>query len=243
MHKRFNLIVIFFASIQFLQPVIFTKGIDLFNLSTKVQAETNKSYINKAVKAMNNGEIENAISIINKGLEQKPDYPLNMLSYSLLATIYATSKQYNQSILNYTRAIEAAPDSEPTLAGMYAMRAKQKEDNKDLRGAISDYTIAIEKESGTFDVSKWHNMRAYSKMLIGDNQGAIEDYSFSINLNPSSRDSSGLYLLRGYNKTITKDIKGSCSDLEKAKELGGLTIEQVKEAEESFKCSFYRIPN
>ena len=98
-------------------------------------------------------------------------------------------------------------------AKKYAKSAHEKYMNNDYKGAIEDYTKAIELNPK--DDSNYKE-RGSVKKEIKDYQGAIEDYTKAIELDPNSSFS---YSARGYAKAKIKDYQGAIEDYTKAIEL------------------------
>ena len=96
----------------------------------------------------------------------------------------------------------------------YVNRGNAKYDLQDFRGAIQDYSKAIELDP-SYAVAYFN--RGNAKYDLQDYIGAIQDYSKAIELDPS-------YFKAYYNRGITKyflnDIDGACLDWSKAGELG-----------------------
>jgi tetratricopeptide (TPR) repeat protein len=86
----------------------------------------------------------------------------------------------------------------------------QKEDYK---GAIDDYTKAIEVDSNYADA---YYYRGYAKFTLKDYQGAIIDYTKNVELDPKSYDG---FIDRGDVKYILKDYKGAIDDFSSSLEL------------------------
>ncbi len=84
----------------------------------------------------------------------------------------------------------------------------------DCRGAIQDYTKAIELNPE--DVKAYYR-RGNAKAYLKDYKGAIADYSKAIELNPKDADA---YAGRGLAKITLGQKDSGCLDLSKAGELG-----------------------
>jgi len=92
-----------------------------------------------------------------------------------------------------------------------------KQNLEDSRGAIQDYSKAIELNQND---AVAHYNRGVAKHNLGDYRGAIQDFNKAIELNPNYADA---YHNRGLEKIKLKDINGGCLDLSKAGELGNAT--------------------
>jgi len=116
-------------------------------------------------------------------------------------------------MLDYNNAIKL--DSNYVEA--YFNRGVLKKDLGDFRGAIQDYTKAIELNSKDTSVYILFNNRAYAKLQIGDFHGAIEDCNRAIELKPNYYRA---YYARGAAKIELGDKDSGCKDLMKSYELG-----------------------
>ena len=88
------------------------------------------------------------------------------------------------------------------FAGNIAWRsAEQKFEKGDFKGAIADYTKAIEINP---QYSEAYINRGIAKSDLGDTQGAIADYNKAIDINPQY---AVAYNNRGYAKYNLKDFQ------------------------------------
>ena len=100
-----------------------------------------------------------------------------------------------------------------SLALMYKEHGRLKSANGDKRGAIEDYTKAIEIDPNY--VTAYYN-RAIVKSTIGDKKGAVKDYTKVIELDSLK---SGAYYGRGNARAFLGDTKGGIADLTKVIEI------------------------
>jgi tetratricopeptide (TPR) repeat protein len=98
------------------------------------------------------------------------------------------------------------PVSDTPTADDFLVSAMDKNDRRDVRGAIADYTKAIALNPN-YPIAYYR--RALSKEQIGDRQGAMADYSRTIDLNPLATDA---YISRGLNKGILGNWKSALQD-------------------------------
>jgi tetratricopeptide (TPR) repeat protein len=96
------------------------------------------------------------------------------------------------------------------MADDFLVSAMDKNDRRDVRGAIADYTQAIALKPN-YTIAYYR--RGLSKEQIGDRRGAIADYSRTIALNPLATDA---YLARGLNKGILGDWQTALQDYDSA---------------------------
>lgn len=83
----------------------------------------------------------------------------------------------------------------------------------DYKGAIADYTNAIDIDSNFADA---YYYRAYTKFTLKDYQGAIIDYTKNVELDPRSYNG---FIDRGDVKYILKNYKGAIDDFSSSLEL------------------------
>lgn len=95
----------------------------------------------------------------------------------------------------------------------YFDRGKLKGNSKDLRGAISDFTKAIEINPSFKEA---YSFRGASKNDLRDFKGAIEDYSIAIKIDPTD---ASIFNMRGIAKASLSDYQGVVEDFDKALEL------------------------
>jgi len=123
---------------------------------------------------------------------------------------YFAQKQWDESIAEYTRAIEI----DPNLAAAYSNRGSAYGEKGDYDKAIAEYSTAIKLAPGLADTYRNRGI-AYGKK--GDYDKAIADLDTVIALDP--RDA-----LAYYNRGAAYDKKGDKikaeADFAKAKELG-----------------------
>ncbi len=99
-------------------------------------------------------------------------------------------------------------------AVFYYKRGRNKTDDKDSYGAISDYSKAIEIDSRYANAYHW---RGLEKLYIKDYYGAISDFNKTLQITPNDEM---VYGSLGIAKMFMKDMKGACSDWRKASSLG-----------------------
>jgi tetratricopeptide (TPR) repeat protein len=125
-------------------------------------------------------------------------------------TNYFTQKLWDQSIAEFTTAIELYPK----LAIAYNNRGSTYGEKGDYDRAIADYTRAIEIDPNFAEAYRNRGI-AYGKK--GDYDSAIADLTIGITLDPKDT-------LSYYNRAIAYDKKGEKAnaeaDFKKAKELG-----------------------
>ena len=99
-------------------------------------------------------------------------------------------------------------------ANEYYNRGYDKDELKDYKGAIEDYTKVIEINPN-YAIAYYN--RGISKAELKDHNGAISDYTKAIDINPNYAKA---YYNRGLDKYDLGDTNGACKDARKAQELG-----------------------
>lgn len=102
--------------------------------------------------------------------------------------------------------LDKAIDVYPKDAFIFIKNGKDKEINRDLRGAIDDYDRAIK-------FSLIYIYRGYVKSRVGDIEGAVKDYEKAESL---KRKYHYVYFLRARMKEINKNFKGALRDYDDA---------------------------
>jgi tetratricopeptide (TPR) repeat protein len=92
----------------------------------------------------------------------------------------------------------------------YYRRADERSEQKDYRGAIAEYTKAIQLKP---DYAEVYISRGRARYNLQDYQGAIADYNQSIRLKPHF---SGAFFGRGQSRFYLKDYQGAIADYDQA---------------------------
>jgi protein O-mannosyl-transferase len=115
--------------------------------------------------------------------------------------------------LLYLQTADSAIYYADNLGFLYNTRGNAKSDLEDYRGAITDYTKAIELDPK--DPTAYNNM-GNAKSRLQDFQGAVADYTKAIELDANDAD---VYNNRGNAKSDMQDYVGAIADYNKAIEL------------------------
>ncbi|MDJ0578705.1 serine protease [Crocosphaera sp.] len=161
------------------------------------------------------GKYELAIADYNKAIEVYPQnrdlasFHLASL-YSGLAFVYQRMDDYQQQIVNLTKALELDPSDHLT----YQIRGQSHNFNGQYNLAIQDMTKAIELQPDNAD---YYHQRGGFKSSLGDNQGALEDYNRAIELD---RNNASAYSKRASLYTDQfQDYKKAMEDYDRAIEI------------------------
>lgn len=102
--------------------------------------------------------------------------------------------------------------SRPKNDNLEAGRAKHK--SGDYKGAIEDYTKAIELDPKNLDA---YAARGYARRMLGDYPESLQDYEKVIEMDPKNANA---YAGRGLTKIKSGDKENGCKDLTTAKDMG-----------------------
>ncbi len=125
--------------------------------------------------------------------------PLLLGSTTALATaavVFSTQAAHAQSAADYVNA------------------GIEKGKRDDFKGAIADFTRAIEIDPQ--DALAYYN-RGLSKYNLGNHQGSIADYNKAIQIDPQF---APVYRNLGIVKELVNDLQGACANWIKASSLG-----------------------
>jgi len=99
-------------------------------------------------------------------------------TYSMRAILYMQQERYAEAEEDLTYAIHLMPSSSD-----YINRALARYHQQNLRGAMSDYDIAVDMDPGSF---LGHYNRGLLRAQVGDNNRAIEDFDYVISQEPDN---------------------------------------------------------
>ena len=159
------------------------------------------------------GNINNSIIYLNEAIEIKP----NDARFYISRGTFRGTKNYEDAIEDYTKAIEIEPNS----VFAYRLRADSKRKLGDYQGAIDDYTKAIEIYPNK---AYLYNYRASAKRKLGDNEGADEDDKKADKLKDKSWQRDFLNM-KSHSPSDAKLLIGGVKGLKDAWRLGVLHVE------------------
>jgi tetratricopeptide (TPR) repeat protein len=154
----------------------------------------------------NRDSLEKNIYYLEKAVAVNPNYTAAWMN---LASHYKNDKR---AIECYTKAIEL---NTPFITYAYCQRGKCKRNLKDYKGAIADFTKAIEINAIGNSIFKVYVDRGVTKDELKDYKGAIDDYTKALDIAPKNHSYS--YYYRGNSKLKAGDKEGACLDWNKAK--------------------------
>lgn len=124
-------------------------------------------------------------------------------AWSMKAAMYAGREQYGEA----EHALDRAIVQKPRVPGLYVNRALVRYHQHNIRGAMSDYDVAI-------DIDKYNYVAHYNRGLlraqVGDDNRAIEDFNYVLDVEPDN-------MIALYNRAIlldqTGDYRGAIRDI------------------------------
>ena len=146
-------------------------------LSDNANAEAD-NHFDRGLKCMVIKEPINAIAEFTKAINIKPDH---VNAYIYRGNAYKELENYKEAVMDYTRAIKLAPESNVMV---YIDRADIYLENGSYDKAIADYTIALKIKPESLIA---YENRADAYYENGDNDKAIADWQKIIQLYPYKR--------------------------------------------------------
>jgi len=174
----------------------------------------------------------------------------------LKGEIRYVTKEFNYAIKELNEAIKKMPAEKPDYKA-YKLRAKSKFENKDFKGAVTDWNVYLDGLPGEEEALV---ARGAAKIESKDNTGAIADFDEAIKINGKNAvsycyravaksenkafqealkdyevaiklkfDYADAYYNRAATKMAIKDKHGACDDLNKADGLGNVHAAQIIE--------------
>ena len=125
----------------------------------------------KAIEYMNTAvEFYNSSNVSRLALKY---FSSQANTYFYLAYAQRKLNQDSAAMVNYSKSIEINGSN----SSAYNNRGLIKRDNKDLYGAIDDFTNAIENENDSTSLGIYYNNRGVTKEKLGDKEGGCDDWS------------------------------------------------------------------
>jgi tetratricopeptide (TPR) repeat protein len=201
-------------------------------------AQAADAYISRGVSNLKKGQIDDAVSDLNKAVELNPE---DASTYFYRGNAFYENGQIEKAVSDYTKAIERSPrytnayfsrgyvylttgeyskaisdfnkviDIHPDNAHAYNYRGCVHFAQKEYQGALDDFSKAIELDPGYIDayLNRGNIYYDVKKMF----SMAIEDYSKAIELNPEDAVN---YYLRGNEYLKIRNVRRSLSDFNMA---------------------------
>ena len=186
-----------------------SKTVDAVTLVQSRKQELEADEFAGFILAKLGGDIAEVNKLINKISSNKDD------SYSThpnaTKRLYAIQIGYNKALGN--KPVVYENKTALNIAEEYLYKAYEKFNKGDHKGAIADYSKAIELNPN--DSEAYHN-RGIVKAKLEDHKGAIADFTKALELKPNFFDS---YVGRGNSKYKLKDFSGAIADFSIAIEI------------------------
>lgn len=176
----------------------------LYSTSRKRNIENYKTALSSALDDMTKA--------INLGCNDAQDYKSRADFYIQIGLTEKAKNDYQKALLILKN---------PSSHWDFSERAGIKTSLEDYKGAISDYTSAIQLDTTCNSCFRLYGLRAHCKAKIQDFVGALADYTKNLQLNSSpSLETGEVYCNRGIVKLNMNNIKGACEDWREASNLG-----------------------
>ncbi len=151
---------------------------------------------------------------INDYLQFQILEPENKTAYFEIGLCYKFQKKYFEAIKYFNLAIEF---NNSPISECYYERGNAKSNLEDYRGAVIDFTKALESNPNLNDC---YYFRGQAKLFLDDNRGAIIDFTKYITKSPNGERLKFAYAQRGLAKISLNQKESGCLDLSKSGELG-----------------------
>ena len=178
-----------------------------YTKALKLNPDSVKAYINRAITYRHKGDFDAAIQDCDKAIKLKPD---SAEAYSNRGNAYRDKGKLDIAIQDYSKAIELNPNH----AEAYNNRGSTYRETGKVNEAIQDHSKAIGLNP---DYVIAYDSRGVDYYYKGDFDAAIQDCTKAIELNP---DYAYAYATRGEAWLHLKEWEKAKSDLSTAKELG-----------------------
>ena len=207
---------------NFKDAQLYYSGLTLWNTQNEYYSSFAEMYrligeaylnLNNAINATEN--LESALELSYDSLNTASIYyNLGIVKSTFLKNSIDAINFYSLAIINYP----FSATKEKSEA--YFNRALNKRYLDDIKGAISDYNLAIKIRP---DYIKALNNRGYAKLLLEDYKGAITDFTILLKYDQYKTEFSNMAL---GNRGIAKFSLGQngCPDIKKAIELGNKNV-------------------
>lgn len=224
-----------------LQCKVWGNGVTLWTEVIRHYPSLERAYVNRADAYLRKGELNLAMSDIEKALNLNPRYARG---YGLRGAIFKMNRQYDKAMKDFDRAISLDPERIDTYLNRGRLFA-QKNDfspalddfkkvlsmEKNNLGAMldiakvylakEDYSSATESYSRIIQFNPHHaqsyNNRGLAYFETGQYQLAIEDFTKALSLQPSY---GFAFFNRAYAYYTTQQLDKSWQDIQMALKLG-----------------------
>ena len=168
-----------------------------------------QGYLQRGTEAHLEGKLDDAIVYYTEVVSFQPNSSILAKAYAARASIYASKREYNLALLDFTRAIEENPNEIIAYYGRGTIYGISGEYNL----AIEDYTKVLELDS---EFAQVYIQRGTAYVATDAVDLALNDYKIAIELEPNNVTA---YVQRGIAYGRKGEIDTAIKDLNKAIEL------------------------
>lgn len=190
------------GSLYFAVPVNEVMKMQIFRANETTNT-SNEDFFQQGLKASEEGNYSEAISLFSKHLEKNSK---DELAYFNRGKVYGKLKEYKQEITDYTTALQLNPD----FADAYKYRGTAYRHLDEYQDAVRDYTLAIQIQPD--DAEALFN-RGIAYYYLDELELAVKDYTKVIKFIP---DFANAYYNRGFAYKKMNKTKEAKSDFEQA---------------------------
>jgi tetratricopeptide (TPR) repeat protein len=189
----------------------FTSGEINANASQPLRDGYSLVYSNNTSPGMSGGPVLNEQGKVI-GIHGRADTDNNGLktNFSLAIPINTFSRLSAKVGVNLGIRVPDAPKVTAPQASNFFLQAVDKQNRRDLQGAILAYTEAIRLNPNFVEA---YNNRGMSRSDLGDKQGAIADFNQALQISPNSVEP---YVNRGVARYSLGDTQGAIADFNQA---------------------------
>ena len=169
--------------------------------------------MNKGIRSMKNGDMEDAFVSFRIANEKFPHYPESVFNMGLG---YMRNKEYMEAVKNFHIAMEINPEHKNALAAIknvaknFFNSANQSYKRGDLESALSSYEKVLEVDKTFYQA---YYQIGVIKSKIGNKDEAVQSYEKALEVNPQFYKG---YFALGLAKSGLNDDEGAIAALQTA---------------------------
>ncbi|MEK7485008.1 MAG: tetratricopeptide repeat protein [Planctomycetota bacterium] len=180
----------------------------LYRQILKIHPQSAKAYFQCGSMNVLLSEPQKALADLNQAIQLDVELPeaYHFRSEAKLLLLEENPKNPVDIQLSALKDINEAIRLKSDYWKAYLVRARIKEEMKNIDGALQDCNLVIQSLPNFDDA---YYQRGLIRLEKGENGGALDDFNKSIELNPQFAEA---YYIRGYLKQSLKDISGALQD-------------------------------